>query len=338
MGALDVFSGDAFSVISMTDAINKLPFVPGRAGQVIPWNEQGINTTSIMIEEKGGVLAMVNPSPRGGPGDSFAKDKATARLLRVPHYQIDDAIYADEIQNVRAFGSESQLAVLSDVVNNRLANLVQLKLDPTLEYQRVGAVKGIILNADGTTLYNLFNEFGVTQPTEVDFNLDVDGSATQAIRQKCATIVRTISDALGGVPFTGIHAFCSDTFFDALITNPEVARTYLNQAEAAQLRSGINVYGTFDYAGIVWENYRGSVDGVPFIATDKANIFPVGTPGLFRTVYAPADYLETVNTIGLPRYSKQWEMHNGKGIHLDVQMNPLSYCTRPATLIQGKRT
>jgi len=31
-------------------------------------------------------------------------------------------------------------------------------------------------------------------------------------------------------------------------------------------------------------------------------------PGLFRTVYAPADYIETVNTQGQRLYGKQYEM------------------------------
>lgn len=335
---LDVFKQDAFSVVSLTDAINELPFVPGRAGQVINWNEQGVNTTSIMLESStGGVLNLVNPTPRGGPGESFGKDRRTARILNVPHYQIDDAIYADEVQNVRAFGSESQLESLSAVVNRRVANLVQLKLDPTLEYQRIGAVKGIILNADGTTLYNLFTEFGVTPPTEINFALTTDGSATQAIRKVCTAARRTMQAALAGIPFTGIHAFVSDEFYDALITNPEVARTYLNQQEASKLRDGIEVFGQFNYGGITFENYRGEVDGTAFVAADKGFLFPVGVPGLFRTVYAPADYMETVNTNGLPRYSKQWEMHNGKGVHLDVQSNPLSYCTRPGVLLKARK-
>jgi hypothetical protein len=59
---------------------------------------------------------------------------------------------------------------------------------------------------------------------------------------------------------------------------------------------------------------------------------------LFRTVYAPADYIETVNTIGLPRYAKQYPMPNDKGISLEMQMNALNYCTRPRVLIKGKTT
>ena len=90
----------------------------------------------------------------------------------VRHMRRIDVPYADEVQGVRAFGSETQTQTVLGLVNARLADHVQLKIDPTLEYQRVGAVKGIILNGDGSTLYNLFNEFQVTQADEVDFDLD----------------------------------------------------------------------------------------------------------------------------------------------------------------------
>jgi hypothetical protein len=155
------------------------------------------------------------------------------------------------------------------------------------------------------------------------------------VRRVC-TQVRLVAENMGGIPYTGVVALCGDTFYDDLINNPEVVRTYLNQQEASQLR-GNAAYEFFDFGGIRWENYRGAVGGTSFINTDKCHIFPVGVPGLWRTVYAPADYVETVNTIGLPRYARQYPMENGKGVNLDAQMNALSYCTCPKVLIQGKR-
>jgi hypothetical protein len=139
---------------------------------------------------------------------------------------------------------------------------------------------------------------------------------------------------MGNAPFRGVYAFASDAFWDALIKNSEVRATYLQQQEASQLREGV-AYSTLNFGGITFENYRGS-GATPFVIADKAHFFPYGSPGLWRTVYAPADYIETVNTIGLPRYSKQFPMPNDKGINLEVQMNPLSYNTRPGTLVQGK--
>jgi hypothetical protein len=331
---LDVFKQDAFGVLSLTDAVNKMPYIPGRAGKVIDWGEEGVTTTVIGIEEVSGTLQLINPSSRGGPGTAVAKDKRKMRNLNVPHYQVDDGIYADEVQGVRAFGQANQVQTVQGMVAARMQQHVQLKIDPTLEYQRVGAVKGIILNGDGSTLYNLFTEFGVTQPTEVAFNLTV--STNGAVRTFCTGIVRTISDAMGGVPFGGVYSFCSNTFWDELIANAEVRATYLNQVEAAQLRTGV-AYERFNFGGITFENYRGSVGATPFIAADKANFFPYGSPGLWRTVNAPADYVETVNTPGIPRYAKQFPMPDDKGVNLQVQANSLSYNTRPATLVQGRK-
>jgi hypothetical protein len=334
---LDIFKSNAFSVISLTDAINKVPFVPGRAGQVINWNEQGVSTTTIAIEEVSGSLQLVNPSPRGAPGTTIAKDKRNVRDLRVPHYEIDDAIYAEEVQNIRAFGQENQVQTVRALVDQRAADHVRLRHDPTLEYQRIGAIKGIILNGDGSTLYNLFTEFGVSQAAEIDFDLDNATPASGALRKKCTQVVRLVADEMGGVPFGAIHAFCGDAFWDDLIAHKEVRETYLNQAEAAQLR-GNAAYEVLDYGGIRFENYRGAVGGSAFINTDKCHFFATGVPGLFRTVYAPADYVETVNTLGLPRYARQYPMPNGKGVHLETQMNALSYCTRPKSLIVARRT
>ncbi|MGH6898755.1 MAG: major capsid protein [Geminicoccaceae bacterium] len=71
----------------------------------------------------------------------------------------------------------------------------------------------------------------------------------------------------------------------------------------------------------------------------KAYFFPVGVPGRFRQYNAPADFVETANTIGLPRYAKQAvDQQFARWVMLHVQSNPLPICTRPRVLIKGKRT
>ncbi len=344
MPSLNVFEQDAFGVTSLTDAINAVPFTPGLAGQAIQWNERGVSTTSIMIEQVDGTLKLLNPTPRGGSGETKAKDKRTVRSLLVPHYQHDDAINADEVQGVRAFGSETEVQSVQGLVNQRLAEAVSSVLDPTLEYQRVGAVKGIILNADGSTLYNLFTEFGVSQVSEIDFDLD-GASDTGAVRGVCGDAVIAAHDELGGLPSSGmLGAFCGKNFFKSLLANIEVRNSYKGTPMAQVLREGYilpngqKMYGAFEFGGIVFMAYRGKNGSTPFIADDSVHMFPLGVPNLFRTVYAPADYVETVNTLGLPRYAKQWMSQNGKRIEMESQSNALSYCTRPRVLLQGTIT
>jgi Phage major capsid protein E len=316
MPALDIFSSSAFSMVALTDAINQMPFVPGRIGQLGLFREQGVSTTSVMIEEREGNLTLVETTSRGAPAVQHVANKRKARSLSVPHIALEDTILADEVQNVRAFGSENLLEGVQNVVNQRLSEMAS-KIDATLEHLRIGAIKGLILDADGSAvIYDLFTEFGVTAYTEVDFDLDNASPAPGAVKKKCHDIRRKIEDELGVVPYDHIHAMCGPDFFDDLITHPEVEK-----------------------AGILLEEYRGKVGSVDFTDASKAYFFPVGVPGLFRQYNAPADFVETANTIGLPRYAKQAvDQQFARWVMLHVQSNPLPICTRPRVLMKGKRT
>lgn len=60
----------------------------------------------------------------------------------------------------------------------------------------------------------------------------------------------------------------------------------------------------------------------------------MGVTDLLITRYAPADYVETVNTIGLPFYAKQERLRLDKGVELEAQSNPLNLCTKPRAIIK----
>ncbi|TIX63751.1 MAG: major capsid protein, partial [Mesorhizobium sp.] len=158
---LDVFNADAFSVTSLTDAVNAIKFVPGRIGALGLFQESGVATTSVVIEERDGVLSLVSPTPRGGPGSVITKALRTARPFIVPHFEINDAVMAEEVQNVRAWGSETEVEMVQGKVAERLAIHSQ-SMEATIEYARIGAIKGIVTYGDGSTL-DLFTEFGVSQ-------------------------------------------------------------------------------------------------------------------------------------------------------------------------------
>jgi hypothetical protein len=55
----------------------------------------------------------------------------------------------------------------------------------------------------------------------------------------------------------------------------------------------------------------------------------------FRTWFAPADFNETVNTVGLPIYAKLEPRKFNRGMDLHTQSNPLPMCLRPALLTKA---
>ena len=343
MSILNIFTQDAFNVMRLTDALREISYTPSGISQMGLFQTTSIDTLDIAIEkDKAQNGMLIQASPRGGPGQTFGKTKRSMRTLRIPHFQVDDAINADEVQQVRIFGDEVAVQRLQDKIANRAAEASQF-FARTEEFHRLNIVKtGRLLDTDDSVLFDYYTEFGETPAAEIDFDLDNASPAEGVLRKKCAGIIRQMASILDGIPFTNVMAICGDTFFDDLIAHKEVRDTYKGYADAASLRgasvsAGVNgFHGSFDFGGITWANYKGG--GTIGIDTNKCHLFPTGVPGLFRTVYGPADYIETVNTPGQRLYAKQWEMMNGKGVNLEFQMNALHYCTRPRVLIPGKRT
>lgn len=330
---LDIFQTDAFGVVRLTAAINNLAYVPGRIGEMGLFTPTPIDTTQAAIERQGDSLVLVPPTQRGMPGTTTTDPKRDLRSFVVPHFEINDVLRADEVQNLRAFGEESALDTVTAKVAGKLARHTR-SMSVTEEQARLGAVKGVITYADGSTL-NLFTEFGVSQASTVFFNTVASSPTAGDLREKCDEIDRAIAEELGGLPYTRIHAFCGKGFWQKLIKHKEVREVYLAQQGLAERLLDGKAYGNLRIGNITFEEYRGSTSLSVSISSEECHIFPVGVPDLFQSIYAPADYMETVNTLGRRMYSKQYQMANGKGIHLDTQMNALQLCTRPKVLIKG---
>ena len=75
-----------------------------------------------------------------------------------------EQVLAEEVQNVREFGPQMQPRSVETYLSGRM-EMFTTQLDVTTEFQRVGAIKGLIVDRDGNTIYDLFSEFGVTAVT-----------------------------------------------------------------------------------------------------------------------------------------------------------------------------
>lgn len=328
---LDIFGTDAFSLISLTDAFIKTPFKPGQVGASGLFNSSGVRHTTVAIEWKNGRLSLIQTSPRGGPASNIGDEKATIESFVVPHLERESTVYADEVQNVRAFGSENGEEAVMAVVNERMADL-RKDHEVTLEHMRISALQGIVKDADGSTLVNLFTKFGVSQSTgTISPNATTDEG--DALRGEIVALQRTIEGVLGGEPVSGYHAYCGSTFFDSLRGDRGVTET-LRYADPQSLMNQTANARRFNFGGVTWEEYRGSTGGTPFVAADEAYLYPTGT-NIFKTYFAPADYVETVNTLGLPGYAKiirDTELNRWVKVH--TQSNPLTIALRPDAIVK----
>jgi len=328
---LDIFNNDAFSVSQLTLAMNEsIPREPGRIGRLGLFREEPITTTTVSIESMGSSIALVQTSARGAPAPVVGQERRKLRKFEVAHLAREGAVYADEVQNLRAFGSETEVETVQNLVNRKVA-LIKRNIDATFEWHRMGALKGQVLDADGTSvLLDCFADFGVTQIV-VDFALDDD---TTDVKQKCVDLKRAIRRELGGISGGGtVRVEASPSFFDALVAHPAVKAAYDRWMSGEFLRTTQNEDG-FYFGGIYWAENDDAVGATQFVADGEAYAIPVGIRDQFIAYFAPADYLETVNTMGLPYYAKQWNMEGGKGVKIEGQSNPLFLNTRPRAVVK----
>lgn len=324
MSTLNPFlTNDAFTLASLTAAINDLAYTPSLIRDLGVFEERGQPTTAAIIEELNEVVSVIAPKPRNAPGSVVVADKRVLNPIGIPHIPQRASIMADEVQGVREFGSENTATPIQAAINARLAKM-RRQIDYTIEYHRMLALAGNYMDINGDTK-SAYTLLGGSRDS-VDFVL---GTTTTKIREKCLDAIAHVEEGLGGAGYTGLHAICSAAFWAKLITHAKVEETFV-YSEGAALRAGLT--GSFQFGEITWHRYRGTSSVA--VTSGKAFLFPVGVADMYLTRFAPANYMETVNTIGLPYYAKSNAMPFDKGMELEAQSNVLNVATRPTALVE----
>lgn len=324
-------NGNFFTSVEMTDAVNKLPLAPMRFAAM--FEEKGVRATEVGLELKRSRITLISDSPRGTPPDYNGPDRREVVTIQTTHLAQADLLTPEDIQDVRAFGT-TELTTAASVVNDKLA-VMKRNVDMTREMHRLGAVKGIVLDADGKTeLLNLFEVFGVKQrkvsvtfpATAPDDNNPILAAILNAKRQAQA--------AMGGNPYSHFEAVIGSNFYDRL-TGHALVRKYFEDWLARKAGFGENDYRSrgFTYGDVTFYEASDVVGGITLVEPDKGHLYPVG-PGIWKAYNAPADWMETANTIGLPFYARMEERRMGRGFDIEVQSNPLTLCIYPEALVE----
>ncbi len=330
---INPFDAGGYSLAEMTRAINILPNIYTRLGQLGLFRFEGLTQRAVVIEAREGVLSLLPSVPLGAPATVGTREGRTMRSFAVPWIPHNDVILPADIQGVRAIGSGNDADPLVSVMTRKLT-LMRNKHAQTREYMEINALRGIVKDGAGTTLYDYFTEFGIAQQ-QTDLVL---GTAGTKVQQKARAILRQIETELKGETMTGVRALVSPEFFDKLIGHATVETAYQYYASGGQpLREDMR--RAFPFAGILFEEYNASVtlsDGTTerLIPAGEGIAFPMGTMDTFTTYGAPANLIETANTVGLPLYARQLTRERGDGIDLLTEASILPVNKRPALSVR----
>lgn len=317
----EALAAQSFSVIGLAASINNLEVPKHRIAELGIFKEKGIRTTSVKIEYKDGQVMLVPEKERGADGVRTNGTKRKLYTFEAVHLPVEGGLSADSVQNLRAFGSETELEEL-DVLIQEEQEVHRSSLDATIEYLRMGALTGQVIGAEGNVIVDLFNVFGIPADSnkhDIDF--------TKPLKTQLLDVKRKSEKNQKGIKGKRYRAFCSSGFFDELLENADFQKAHERYLNGKALRE--DVRAGVEWQGIIWEEYEEEVGDKRFIPQGEARVYPEDKPGLFATWFAPADYNETVGTKGLPYYSKSEPRRMGKGIDIESQSNPINVCTNP---------
>lgn len=334
---IDAINSDAFNMVSLTNAINLAPVMPGALGKSGLFKQVGISTYTAAIEYQNGRFTILPFGERGvTEGASQGMTNRIVRTLSVPHIPHCTAIHAHEVIGVRAFGKSGATEVFEQKVADHLATHAA-NHEATWEFHRAGAMCGVVRDANGTSYHNLFTIFGLTEDV---YTFNFSAGTEAALHQKALQVKQAVQDSIGVAGFQcEVKALIDDVFFNAMIASPGVRSAWYLFNDQELLRKGYNPGDTvFTWGGIEWQRYNSAFGTVNlFGGTNVARFYPV-IPGLYQHIMAPANFMEAVGTLGQPMYSKREVMPLDTGIKLHSQSNPLFVCTRPNALKKGIST
>lgn len=317
----EALESEKFTVSNLTAAINNVIQKPMRIAELGVFEERGIRTTTIEVEFKDGQIIIVPEKERGADGTHMDDRERKLFTFKAVHLPLEASIYADDIQNVKAFGSETELDQLDALISEKQEDH-KMSLDATIEYQRVGAMMGKVLGSKGSVIVDLFKVFGLAANSnkhDITFGTN--------LRAQLRDVKRKSKKNQKGVKGKRYRALCSPSFMDSLLEDPDFIKSFERKDDGQPLREDMSE-GVY-WQGIFWEEYEHEINDKMLIPEGEAIVFPEDKPKLFLTRFAPANYNETVNTTGLPYYGKSEPKRMGKGVDMESQSNPINICTNP---------
>lgn len=334
----DYLNDPRYSVRNLSDAIVNIPNEYSVLSDLGLFPEQGIATTYVEIEVKNGTLNIIPTSMRGAPAPYVKRDNRNLRVMKTLFMQLNDKLVPSDLQNLPAFGDPSGFDMFDRLLAERMAKM-QAAYRQSHEFLRWGALRGDVLDADGSTvLYNCYTEMGEEQ-ADFDFLFGTTGSngPTNAVTE----VRRYMRKNLLGETMQRMLYLCSPGFMDSLRNHPAYIKVWEQQQGAANpiidgfdsFRSGNDLFVEHD-GEATYVAADGTITTHQFIPDDEALGVPLGTQQTFRSYFAPAEMMDAVNKPGQSMYMSLKALDHGGGVEVHTESAPLFVVQKPRLVVR----
>lgn len=297
---------------------------------------------AILFDKIESTVTLLPDSNRREGKPSYGKNRDVKTFsLPLAYMKHADNITKQDYLSKRKAGTANENDTLQNVIATKLID-GRRRVDQTHEYMMLQAAKGISVTPQGTTLANMFTEFGIAQPT-VDFALQ---DATTNIDAKISELKNKVVSNLktGGVISGTLDVVVGQDFFNAFVNHPKVIQAYLNSTSNARYQEEMARYFTWGISDVfVHRNVRFMVYGHTFnlpdgttetaVENDEGHVLPsVMGESIFRAYYGPSQRLDSEG--GAEMFAWEYRDPRQTSHEIEFETAPLFIATKPAALVK----
>ena len=334
---INPFDENGFSPATLTEKVNKMPVQYGMIRNSGIFKVKPVYTKDIVCTYVNGKITLLRTKDPKSKPNQLDRTKAIRKNFQTVHIPYQETIFSDDLAEKLKLSDNSMRTLMEEM--QEVLDMMKVDHAITEEHMLVGALQGVIYDADGTTVIaNLFDEFSVTKKA-VNFVL---GTATTEVSEKCKEVVRHVKKYIGGDTMTGVECICDSVFFDNLTSHATVKDIWKeHQQSVNKAMSGEDPTQSFSFSGITFKEYGAEAShpdtgaALPFIATGKAHFYPVGTSKTAELYYSPARNFSAIGQPGQPMYARQTMDPKEKWIDVDTEQNLFPLWNRPECLVEG---
>lgn len=323
-----------------TEEINELPNQSGFIKSKGLFDANYTDQEAILFDRVESTTTLLPDASRRQGNPSYGKDRdVTTYSLPLAYFHSSDNITKQDFLSKRRAGTADENDTLANVISEKLVD-ARNAVDQTHEYMQLQAVKGICKTPDGTVIANMFTEFSLTQ-SSVDFLLGTAGTNVAAkIAEVKDTVVKNLKT--GGLINSPLEIIVDRSFFDKLVSHPNVSAAYLQSQSNIRYQQDLSTYLTtgisdaFDYQGVrflVYSHTFNLPDGTTddAIAADTGHVLP-NVKGLFKGYYGPSMRLDS--TGGAEMFAFEYRDPKQRFHEIEYETSPLFVGCKPAALVK----
>lgn len=337
----------------VTDLVEEINVIEHQFGFVNALNlfeSRGTSQDAIIFDVNRHNITLIPEVARKSHQKTYGKDRTSDTYpLKLTYFKHGDRITADDLLGYRQPGREE-----AETLNHaRMVKMADMRMaaEQTTEYLKIQALKGVMKNPQGEVVADMFNLLDVTQEV-VDFDL---GNPNTAMEQHFADLKKAINSGLkAGVAAGAPMVIVDEAFFIALISHPKIISAYQSYQNAGvqNLRDDLTTYyewgasDMFTHRGITFVSYNPEfnlpdLDGAgDEVITEKAFgdkegiAFPRNVRDMFRGYHGPSNKVSLAGEVGREMYLWEWADQRDEFYDLELEMAPLYFATRPASLVK----